>query len=97
MNLFRIFARPSSAPVARERLQILLAHERKSRSSANLVALLHREILAAIGKHVAVDADKVEVKLHQRDAVSMLEIDIEIEPDVWSEAAAAPASSSLAA
>ncbi len=83
--------------MARERLQILLAHERKAGSCANLVALLQKEILAAIGKHVAVDADKVEVKLHQRNAVSVLEIDAEIEPDCWNAAATSEPASSLAA
>lgn len=44
--------------------------------------------MAAICKHIAVDADKVEVKMHQRDAVSVLEIDIEIEPEVWNDVTA---------
>jgi cell division topological specificity factor len=80
MSLFGIFGRRTSAPVARERLQILLAHERNSACSSDLIAILHKEVLAAISKHIAVDADKVEVKMHRRDAVSVLEIDVEIEP-----------------
>jgi cell division topological specificity factor len=83
MNLFRIFSRQTSAPVARERLQILLAHERKSICNQDLVATLQKEVMAAICKHIAIDADKVEVKMHQRDAVSVLEIDIEIEANAW--------------
>jgi len=79
MNLLRIFSRGTSAPVARERLQILLAHERRSSCNADLIAVLHKEVLDAISKHVAIDPDKVEVKVHRREAVSLLEIDIEIE------------------
>ncbi|TDX62816.1 cell division topological specificity factor MinE [Methylosinus sp. sav-2] len=78
MKLFNFFNRRASAPVARERLQILLAHERASVSNSNLVALLHREVLAAVSKHIEIDPDKVEVKLREGDNMSLLEIDIEI-------------------
>ncbi|BBU61739.1 cell division topological specificity factor [Methylosinus sp. C49] len=78
MKLFNFFNRRASAPVARERLQILLAHERASVSNSNLVALLHREVLAAVSKHIEIDPDKVEVKLREGDDMSLLEIDIEI-------------------
>lgn len=80
MSLFGIFGRRTSAPVARERLQILLAHERRSSCNSDLIAILHKEVLEAISKHIAVDPDKVEVKMHRRDEVSVLEIDVEIEP-----------------
>lgn len=79
MNLFRIFNRGGSAPIARERLQILLAHERSSSSKPDLLAVLHKEVLAAISKHVAVEPDKVEVKVHRKDEMSVLEIGIEID------------------
>jgi cell division topological specificity factor len=79
MSLFGMFGRRGSAPVARERLQILLAHERSSTCNPDLIALLHKEVLSALSKHIAIDPDKVEVKMHRRDAVSVLEIDVEIE------------------
>jgi cell division topological specificity factor len=79
MNLLGIFGRRGSAPVARERLQILLAHERNGGCSSDLIAALHKEVLVAISKHVHVDPDKVDVKMHRRAAMSLLEIDIEIE------------------
>ncbi|WP_442755206.1 cell division topological specificity factor MinE [Methylocystis sp. JAN1] len=81
MNLFRIFGRGTSAPVARERLQILLAHERRSACNPDLLAVLHKEVLNAISKHVAIDQDRVEVKIHRREEMSVLEIDIELEGD----------------
>ena len=70
--------RPQTAPAARERLQILLTHERSSGSQPDLVAILREEILAVIAKHVKVDADKVQVKMERGAAVSTLEVDIEI-------------------
>jgi len=88
MSLFGLFGRrAATAPVARERLQILLAHERKSARDSNLIAILHKEVLAAISKHIAVDPDKVVVKMQRKEDVSLLEIDIEMEAD----AEAAPA------
>jgi cell division topological specificity factor len=78
MNLLAMFGRRGSAPVARERLQILLAHERNGGCSPDLIAVLHRAVLEAVSKHVQVDPDKVDVKMHRREAVSLLEIDIEI-------------------
>ena len=78
MNIFNLFRRTNSGAVARERLQILLTHERKSSCSPELVALIHREVLAAIAKHVAIDPDKVEVEIQHRDKMSFLEINLEI-------------------
>ncbi len=78
MNLLNFFSRRATAPVARDRLQILLAHERTIASGSDLVALLREEILAVIKKHVSVEAEKVQVKMDRGDAVSTLEVDIEI-------------------
>jgi cell division topological specificity factor len=85
MNLLSFLKTRNSAGVARERLQILLAHERKVGAS-DLVATLQEEIMAVIARHVAVDREKVQVKLDRGSAVCMLEIDIEV-PAVKSGAA----------
>lgn len=78
MKLLQLFQRRRSAPLARERLQILLTHERGTDSPSDLIAILREEVLAVVAKHVAVDPDRVEVKLDRGAAVSVLEIDIEI-------------------
>jgi cell division topological specificity factor len=79
MNLLRFFSRPQqSAPAARDRLQVLLAHERASSGGSDLVTKLRDEILRAIAKHVQIDDDKVSVKMERGDKVSTLEVDIEI-------------------
>ena len=81
MSLLNFFSRNRrSAPMARERLQILLAHERSPAGGSDLAAVLHREIMAVIAKHIAIDQDRVVVKLDRGDQVSTLEIDIEM-PD----------------
>jgi cell division topological specificity factor len=78
MNWSLFFKRRNSAPVARERLQILLAHERSALGRSNLISILREEILAAISRHVAVEPDKVQVKMDRGAAMSTLEIEIEI-------------------
>ncbi len=77
-GIFDLFRRRPTANVARERLQILLAHERASVGQEGLVALLREEILAVIAKHVTVERDKVQVKLERSGEMSTLEIDIEM-------------------
>jgi cell division topological specificity factor len=78
MNLITLFRRRSSAPVARERLQVLLAHERAATGKSDLLMTLQDEILAVIAKHFTIDRDKVQIKLDRGDTVSTLEIDVEV-------------------
>jgi cell division topological specificity factor len=85
MNMLRLFssrpapaAAPASAPVARERLQILLAHERGLLGQPDLLVRLREEILAAVSRHVTLDPDKVIVRMERGKNVSTLEVDIEL-------------------
>ena len=45
---------------------------------SKLVEALRDEILAVIGKHVAIERDKVQVKMEGGEGVSTLAIDIEL-------------------
>ncbi|TDR89912.1 cell division topological specificity factor MinE [Enterovirga rhinocerotis] len=78
MNLLRLFTRTQSAPAARERLQVLLAHERASAGGSDLVTKLRTEILSVISKHMQIDDDKVSVRMERGAQVSTLAVDIEI-------------------
>jgi len=79
MNVIDLFRRRASAPVARERLQILLSHDRVARGGQrDLLAILREEILAAIARHVTVDHDHVHVRMDRGATVSSLEINVEI-------------------
>jgi cell division topological specificity factor len=77
MSILRLFRKQQSAPKARERLQLLLAHERASTGS-DLIHILREEIMAVIAKHVQIDRDKVRVTIDREEDVSILEIDVEI-------------------
>jgi cell division topological specificity factor len=82
MKLLRFFGgRDTSAPVARERLQILLAHERGLLGQPDLLVTLREEILAVVSKHVKLDPEKVIVRLERGKTVSTLEVDIEVPND----------------
>ena len=78
MKLFRLFSKPQSAPAARERLQVLLAHERASAGDSDLVAKLRDEIMRVISKHMHIDQDKVSVKMERGEQVTTLAVDVEI-------------------
>jgi cell division topological specificity factor len=78
MTFFGLGRRRSSAPVARERLRILLEHERAMSGQRDLMLVLREEILAVMRRHVPIDPEKVMVKVDRGAVVSTLEIDIEI-------------------
>lgn len=78
MSLLTMFRRRDSAPVARERLQVLLAHERAVVGGSDLISVLQEEILAVIARHVHVERDNVQIKLDRGDPISTLEIDVEV-------------------
>jgi cell division topological specificity factor len=70
--------RTASAPVAQERLQILLAHERGLRRQPDLLDVLQAEILAVVSRYIVLDPEKVTVRMDRRKHVSTLEVDIEV-------------------
>ncbi|MFL5132701.1 MAG: cell division topological specificity factor MinE [Microvirga sp.] len=87
MSVLRFFQRRSSAAVsepsgsaaaARDRLKVLVSHERTAIAQSRLVEVLREEILAVIGKHVAIERDKVQMKMDRSDTASTLAIDIEL-------------------
>ncbi|PSC06899.1 cell division topological specificity factor MinE [Alsobacter soli] len=78
MSILQFFSRKGSAPVARDRLQILLAHERAVGGQNDLVGVLREEILAVIAKHVPVEPDNVRVKMERGEAISTLEVEVDI-------------------
>lgn len=81
MSLFS-FARkprPKSAQTAKDRLQILLAHERSSGGvAADYLPMLQRDIVAAIRKHIPIGDKDVEVRMERGEQMSSLEINIDL-------------------
>jgi cell division topological specificity factor len=78
MKLFRFLRPVSSAPVARERLQILLEYERRMVSQSALISTLHAEILAVVSRHVNIDPERIHVSVDRGEGFSTLAVGIEI-------------------
>lgn len=82
MSLLDYFksTKPSSASLARERLQILVAHERASRNQPSYLPQLQQELLAVVQKYVNVDEDAISINFDQDDHQEVLELNITL-PD----------------
>ena len=80
MKFFDLFrsAPKKSAEHAKERLKLLLAHERAHRNGPDFLPMLQQELVAVICKYVVIDVDRVEVKLESNGDISMLEVNIEL-------------------
>jgi len=80
MSIFSFFrpAQKTPASQAKERLQIVMAHERAGRTGPDFLPMLQQELLAVIAKYVDLDDNKVEVKLDRGGDCSTLEVNIEL-------------------
>lgn len=65
-----------TAATARDRLQVIIAQERKQGNSHDYLPLLRKEIMEVIAKYVKVDISKVKVDLHHNENSSVLELNV---------------------
>ena len=79
---FLLGEKKKTASVAKERLQIILAHERSSLNSKrpDYLPALQRELVAVISKYVSIKAEDIKVHLDRQDDLEVLEVKIEL-PD----------------
>ena len=66
----------TSANVAKERLQIIVAHERGQRDQPDYLPQLQAELLAVIRKYAQIDDDMVQVEVDRNDSCSVLELNV---------------------
>jgi cell division topological specificity factor len=78
LNFLRWPRQNTSADTAKERLQILLSHERVDRSGPDYLPMLQRDILEVIKKYMRVERDDVDIKLERGVDLSTLEINVEL-------------------
>ena len=78
MALFGLFSgkKKTSAAAARERLQILISHERQNRQGPDFLPDLQRDILDVVKKYVAIRDDHVSVRLDRAGDASVLELNV---------------------
>ena len=72
--------RKNSASVAKERMQILISHERSRRDAPEYLPRLQKELLAVISKYVRVDEDALKVNVEKDGECEVLEVNVTL-PD----------------
>ena len=76
---FLLGEKKKSAAVAKERLQLIIAHERVGgRPPADYLPALQKELVAVISKYVKISDDDIRVSLERQDDLEVLEVKIEI-------------------
>ena len=83
MSFFDYFKsnKKNTASIAKERLQIIVAHERGKREQPDYLPQLQQEILDVIRKYVNVGQDQVQVQLDKNEDCSILELNITLPED----------------
>jgi len=84
MSLLDYFrsTKKGSAQTAKERLQIIVAHERSQRSGPDYLPQLERDILEVIRKYVEISPEQISVQLDQKgDNLSVLELNVMLPED----------------
>ena len=76
-RILNYFHRPEeTAKCAKERLQIIIAHERGQRNKPDYLPELQKEILAVIAKYVDIKNDDVKIELERQEGCSILELNV---------------------
>ena len=77
MALFDIFFKKrNTAAVAKERLSIVLAHERIARNGRDFLGPLKEELIAVIAKYTTIDREALQVSIEKRDDIDVLKVDV---------------------
>ncbi len=80
LDFFRARKKAPTASVAKERLQIIVAHERGQRDEPDYLPALQKELVEVIRKYVNIDHEQVQVALDSQGSCSILELNITL-PD----------------
>ncbi|MCL1143065.1 cell division topological specificity factor MinE [Shewanella gaetbuli] len=77
LDYFRSNKKPNTASLAKERLQIIVAHQRGEREAPDYLPKMKQEIIEVIRKYVQIADDQVSVQLEQNDDnLSVLELNV---------------------
>ncbi len=80
-DFFRSRSEDNSAKVAKDRLQVLIAHERTGRNGPDYLPMLKQDILNVIKKYVSVGEEQVTVQLDTQENCDVLELNITLPED----------------
>ncbi len=71
--------RRNTAVIARDRLKIVLAHERASRAAPDFLPALQKDLLDVVGRYVEIRDEMLHVNVGRAGETSLLEINVEID------------------
>jgi len=71
--------RRNSAVIAKDRLKIVLAHERASRDAPDFLPAMQKELLEVVGRYIEIRDDMLRVNVGKSGDTSLLEINVEID------------------
>lgn len=75
-KILHYFQRPKSAAVAKERLQIIIAHERGERDQPDYLVNLQKDLLEVISRYVSINQEDVKIDLDRQEGCSILELNV---------------------
>lgn len=76
-KILHYFQRPQkSAKVAKERLQIIIAHERGTRDKPDYLTAMQQDLIDVIAKYVNINKEDVKIELERQDGCSILELNV---------------------
>ena len=79
-DYFRAFSKQNTASLAKERLKIIVAHERSEQKSPDYLPKLKKELIDVISRYVRIDREKISVQLERAGDYSVLELNVTL-PD----------------
>ncbi|HCY62415.1 MAG TPA: cell division topological specificity factor MinE [Oxalobacteraceae bacterium] len=80
---FLFESKPKSAVAAKERLQIIIAHERSDRNGPDFLPALRQELIAVISKYTRVSQDDIKISLDRQGNLEVLDVNVVL-PDAVS-------------
>jgi len=88
MNIMSLIRskRAKSASTAKERLSIIISHERTKRNDGDFLPKLKQEIIQVIGKYVELDEEQINIEMHREENHSTIEMNIVV-PELVAEEA----------
>ena len=76
---FLLGEKKKSASVAKERLQLIIAHERVGgRPPADYLPALQKDLIAVVCKYIRIDPNDIKVNLERQENLDVLEVKIEL-------------------
>lgn len=75
LNVFKK-NKPTSASLAKERLQIVISHQRSERNAPEYLAKLQQEILDVVAKYVEIDREQLKVNIEKDGEFQILDVNI---------------------